>query len=119
MIKKWNDHNSKPIKPSFLIEVMAMQLLVGPWTGSYPREIKGFFATAAHTIGDGWADPAGLGERVSDRLDADLALMSAARSALRSAEHACTEALRLATAGRNGDALSAWQNLFGPLFVKS
>lgn len=89
-----------------------MALLVGPWTGSYPREIKGFFATAANTIGDGWADPAGLGAPVSDRLDADRALMFAARSALRNAEQACTEALRLATAGRNGDALSAWQDLW-------
>lgn len=119
MIKKWNDHHGKPVKPSFLIEVMALQLLVAPWTGSYPREIKSFFATAASCIGDGWDDPAHLGAPVSDRLDSDPALLSAARSALRAAEQACTEALRLASAGRQGDALDQWQALFGPLFAKS
>ena len=119
MIKKWNEHNGKPIKPSFLIEVMAKDLLVAPWTKSYPREIKGFFATASTAISDGWPDPAGLGDPVSDRLDADPLLMAAAKKALQEAEKTCTEALCLASAGRNGDALSAWQGMFGPLFSKS
>jgi hypothetical protein len=119
MIKKWNDHNGKPIKPSFLIEVMALKLISGPWTGSYPYELKGFFATASSAIGDGWADPAGLGEPVSDRLDKDSSLMATAKSSLRDAERAATEALRLASSGKNGDALDAWQELFGPLFAKS
>ncbi|MGA2804550.1 MAG: CBASS oligonucleotide cyclase [Acidimicrobiales bacterium] len=119
MIKKWNDHNGKPVKPSFLIEVMALKLIVGPWTGSYPYELKGFFATASEAVSDVWPDPAGLGEPVSDRLDNDSALMATAKTALRSAEQACTEALRLAAAGRSGNALAAWQNLFGPLFAKS
>lgn len=119
MIKKWNDHNGKPVKPSFLIEVMAMKLIAGPWTGSYPYELKGFFATAAGAISEVWPDPAGLGEPVSDRLDNDPALMIRAKAALRSAEQVSTEALRLAAAGRNGDALTSWQQLFGPLFAKS
>ena len=42
-----------------------------------------------------------------------------AKSALRDAEAACTEALRLEQAGRNGAALDAWQALFGPRFAKS
>jgi hypothetical protein len=119
MIKKWNDHNGRPVKPSFLLEVMAMKLIPGPWTGSYPYELKGFFATAATAIGGGWPDPAGLGEAVSDRLDRDPTLMANAKAALRSAEQACTTALRLHDSGRNGEALTAWQALFGPLFAKS
>jgi hypothetical protein len=119
MIKKWNEHNGKPIKPSFLIEVMAQELVTGPWTGSFPYELKGFFASAAASIGDVWPDPAGLGEPVSDRLDADAILMANATSALRAGEQACSRALQLAATGRNGSALDAWQELFGPLFAKS
>ena len=40
MIKKWNDHHDKPIKPSFLIEVMSLELLTD-WAGSYPRGDQG------------------------------------------------------------------------------
>ncbi len=119
MLKKWNDNNAKPIKPSFLIEVMALQLLTGPWTHSYPREIKGFFGSATDSIGTGWADPAGLGDPVSDRLDGDPSLMTIAKQALWLAERSCSEAINDADAGRVGSALSTWQTLFGPLFAKS
>jgi hypothetical protein len=119
MVKKWNDHSGRPVKPSYLLEVMALELLRAPWSGSYPYELKGFFATAATAIGDGWPDPAGLGEPVSDRLDGDPQMMASAKKALREAEQQATEALRLADSGKNGDALTAWQALFGPLFAKS
>ena len=32
MIKKWNEFNGKPIKPSFLIEVMALDILCPPFS---------------------------------------------------------------------------------------
>jgi hypothetical protein len=34
MIKKWNQVQGHPIEPSFLIEVMALDLITGPWYGS-------------------------------------------------------------------------------------
>jgi hypothetical protein len=119
MIKKWNDHDGSPIEPSFLIEVMALALVTGKWTGSYPYEIRQFFASAADRIDEGWRDPAHLGPDVSDVLDADTWKMVRAKDALRAAEKACTGALRLDRTGRTGDALDAWHDLFGPLFAKS
>jgi hypothetical protein len=119
MIKKWNHHNDRPIKPSFLIEVMALKILHPPWGNSYPYELKEFFATAHKRLGEGWADPAHLGPDVSDRMDADQALMAAGKEALKRAEGLCTQALRHENAGRIGAALDVWQDLFGPLFVKT
>lgn len=119
MAKKWNQHNGGPVEPSFLIEVMALKLIDGPWTGSYPYELRQFFSSAADRIDEGWADPALIGPDVSDVLDSDPILMNAARAALRSAEAACTEALRQDREGRTGAALATWQGLFGPSFAKS
>ncbi|WP_405086357.1 CBASS oligonucleotide cyclase [Microbispora sp. NBC_01389] len=119
MVKKWNDHASKPIQPSFLIEVMALEILAGAWGGSYPRELRAFFAEATARIGEPWPDPARLGPNVSGQLEADPYQRSAAQAALRDAERACTHALRLEQQGRIGDALEAWQGLLGPAFAKS
>ncbi len=119
MIKKWNDHQDKPVKPSFLLEVMALDLLIPPYGGSYAREIRQFFASAATSIEDGWPDPAGLGPPVTARLEQNPWERDQAKSALRDAEAACTEALRLEQAGRTGAALDAWQELFGRRFAKS
>lgn len=119
MAKKWNQHNGGPIEPSFLIEVMALKLFDGPWGGSYPYELRQFFASAADRVDEGWPDPAEVGPDVSDVLDGSSTKMNAARQAFRDAEAACTEALRLDRAGRTGEALTTWQNLFGPAFAKS
>lgn len=118
MIKKWNDHHDKPIKPSFLIEVMSLELLAD-WAGSYPRELKAWFATAIDAIDRTWNDPAGLGHPVSDRMAADASQRAVARLALKQAEAACTQALNHDRAGRTGAALDTWQDLFGPAFAKS
>ena len=43
MAKYWNNndrHGEKPIKPSFLIEVMALQCLYGGWQGRFDYEIQ-------------------------------------------------------------------------------
>jgi hypothetical protein len=119
MIKKWNDTHGHPIRPSFLLEVMALKLITGEWTGDHRRELRQFFASAAENIDAGWPDPAGLGPDISDVLDADPAAMSQARAALREAEAACTGAINLERSGRTGDALAAWRVLFGPLFPLS
>jgi hypothetical protein len=119
MIKKWNDHQGKPVKPSFLLEVMALDLIDPPWGGSYAREVRQFFASAHDRLDDVWNDPAGLGPAVSARLDENTFEKDAARRALRQAEAKTTEAIRLEQSGRGGAALDAWQELFGPRFAKS
>ncbi len=118
MLKKWNEHHDKPIKPSFLIEVMSLDLLAN-WGGSYPRESKAWFATAMHAIDETWEDPAELGHPVSDRISSDPDLLEKAQTALKEAEAKCTEAINHEQAGRIGEALKTWQNLFGLAFAKS
>lgn len=121
MVKYWNNNAKhgadKPIKPSFLIEVMALQCLYGGWGGSFAREIQGLFATLADRITDEWPDPAGLGPPVSNGMDA--ARKTRARELLRAAEREATLAIDLVRQGRNGDALAAWRKLFGPKFPLS
>lgn len=119
MIKKWNDVHDHLVEPSFLIEVMALNLIGGPWTGDHRRELRQFFASAADRIGEGWPDPAKLGPDVSGPLDTDPVKMSRAQGALRDAEAACTKAIKLEREGYTGEALKTWRDLFGPLFPLS
>ena len=59
MAKGWNRANGKPIKPSFLVEVMAEELVEAPFS-NYPDEIRNLFAAMEANIGRPWPDPAGL-----------------------------------------------------------
>lgn len=120
MVKYWNNnprHGERPIKPSFLIEVMALQCLYGGWGGSFDREMQAFFATLADRIFDDWPDPAGLGPSISNGMEA--ARKSRARDLLRAAEREATLAIDHVRRGRNGEALRAWRALFGPKFPLS
>lgn len=117
MIKKWNEQHGKPVTPSFLLEVMALQLLQPPFSGGYPYELKGFFATAAERIYETWPDPAGLGPAVSSGMTT--AQNDAACRALHNAEETATRAQRLARQGKSEEALRAWRDLFGPQFPLS
>lgn len=117
MIKKWNRQNGRPVTPSFLLEVMALSLLVPPFSGGYPYELKGFFASAADRIHDVWPDPGGLGPPVSNAMTA--AEKGAAQRALLSAEASVSQAILLARQGKNGEALRTWRGLFGPQFPLS
>ena len=117
MVKKWNRHRGYPVSPSFLIEVMAHQLLVPPFSGGYTYELKGFFASAADRIHEDWGDPAALGPEVNG--NQPKAQKDAAETALRQAESTSTQAILSARRGRNGDALRAWRSLFGPHFPLS
>lgn len=116
MVKKWNDHAGRPIETSFILEVMALSIVRGPWGGSWPMELRAFFGTAAARITERWPDPAGVGPDVAD---ADEPGATEAAAALRQAEARCTEAMRLDRAGQTSNALDVWQELFGPLFAKS
>lgn len=117
MVKYWNNHprhGEKPVKPSFLIEVMALQCLYGGWQGRFDYEIQGFLSTLADRVLDEWPDPAGLGPPISDGMDA--ARKQRAQTLLRAASREASLAIDLVRQGRNGEALKAWRALFGPKF---
>jgi hypothetical protein len=120
MIKYWNNnlrHGEKPVKPSFLIEVMALQCLYGGWQGRFDYEIQGFLSTLADRIFDEWPDPAGLGPAISNGMDTSM--KQCAREHLAAASREASVAINNARQGRNGEALRAWRALFGPKFPLS
>ena len=120
MVKYWNNnarHGEKPVKPSFLIEVMALECLYGGWQGRFDYEFQGFFSTLADRILDEWPDPAGLGPAISDGMDA--VRKQRARKLLMVASRDVTIAIDHARRGRNGEALKAWRSLFGSKFPLS
>lgn len=120
MVKYWNNnpkHGAKPVKPSFLLEVMALQCLHGGWQGRFDYEMQGFFASLADRIFDEWPDPAGLGPPISDGMDG--AMKKRARTLLQQATQEASLALNHVRQGRNGEALRAWRALFGPKFPLS
>jgi hypothetical protein len=116
MLKGWNREAGKPIKPSFLVEVMALELIDGPFN-NYPDEARRFFAAAAATISDAWPDPAGLGPSVSDEMTPTMC--AEARAKLRAAEALATRAYRAEQQGRQGEALGLWKQIFGQYFPNS
>ena len=110
MIKSMNREADEPIKPSFLLEVMAYKLVKEPF-GQYQDEIRWFLASAADQVGESWADPADLGPDVNNTWSA---------SDRRHAEDALSEWLAIAEeAGRLEDdgqeraAVEEWRRLFG------
>lgn len=117
MMKYWNNHHEKPLVPSFLIEVMALDVLHPPYGGSYAREVQALFHTLADRLDETWPDPAGLGPAVSDSMDA--ARRAKAKTALLEGGRAATAAIQLTRTGKHGEALKAWRTLFGPLFPLS
>ncbi len=117
MMKSWNRYHDKPIKPSFLIEVMALQVLNPPFGGTYSREMQAFFHTLADRISEKWPDPAGLGPDVSASMKPDDC--RAAREKLLNAEKKAGQAIQLERQAIFGEALKTWRELFGPLFPLS
>jgi hypothetical protein len=116
MVKGWNRANGRPIKPSFLLEVIAEELVEPPFS-DYPNEIRNFFAAAEATIGQTWADPAGLGPPVSDQMAA--AMVTVAKKALQDAQRKATLAFRAAATGRQGDTLQILREILGDYFPLS
>jgi hypothetical protein len=117
MAKSWNRANEKPVRPSFLLEVMALEILRPPFGGDFPYEFMSYFATAADRIEEVWADPAGLGPPVNDTMTA--ADKMKAKQALTNAHHKIREAIQLSRTGRSGDSLRAYRELFGNCFPLS
>ena len=117
MMKSWNRYHDKPIKPSFLIEVMGLEVLHPPFGGTYSREMQAFFLTLADRIFEKWPDPAGLGPDVSDSMTQENC--RAARESLLKTEKKAAYAILLERQEKIGEALRAWRELFGPLFPLS
>lgn len=116
MLRGWNRANGKPIQPSFLVEVMAEDLVNGPFS-DYPSEIRNFFAAAANSIQNSWPDPAGLGPPVSDQMTS--VLIDTAKKALKTAEQNAALAIRTSQTGNQGEALKIWRSILGPYFPLS
>jgi len=118
MTKKWNANQGKPVKPSFLIEVMALEILHPPFGGNYRYEIKALLSSLADRIDEIWEDPAKLGPPVSDSMDQSA--RNSAKTQLRAGSDAASRAIQLEKQGKNGDALKVWRNeVFGPMFPLS
>lgn len=116
MAKGWNRANGKPIKPSFLVEVMA-QGLVDPPFSNFPDEIRNLFAAMEGGIAASWPDPAGLGPPVSDQMTPKL--VTAATAALQEAQRKAVLARRAEESGRQGEALRLWREILGDYFPLS
>ena len=115
MVKGINRELGEPVRPSFLLEVMALKLVKPPF-GRYQDEVRWFLATAADQVQDSWPDPADLGPDVnSDMTAAD---MREAARALSDALPIAEEAVRLEDAGREREAVDRWRELFGSRMPK-
>ena len=110
MIKGINREANDAISPSFLIEVMALALVLEPF-GRYRDEIRFFLASAAEQITRDWPDPAGLGPVVNRGMTADqrTKLSKVIRGWLAVVE----DALLLENEGKERAAVDRWRQLFG------
>lgn len=116
MAKAWNRANKMPIKPSFLVEVMAEDLVEAPFS-TFPNEVRNFLAAMEANIDRGWPDPAGLGPPVSDQMTAER--IGEARKALQEAQRKAALAARAEQTGRQGEALQIWREILGDYFPLS
>ena len=116
MVKSWNRANDDPIKPSFLIEVMSLQLVDSPFS-NYPDEIRNLFATMQASMDKIWHDPAGLGPPVSSQMTSNQS--QKAENMLQEAQRKTTLARREESNGRQGAALQVWRDILGHYFPLS
>lgn len=109
MIKGMNRHLDEPVKPSFLLEVMAQQIVLEPF-GEYPEEVRWFLASATEQVLNAWPDPAGLGPDVNAMSTYE---RTAAAAALTGALALAEEAIELKAGGHERAAVERWRDLFG------
>ncbi len=110
MIKGINREAGEPIDPSFLIEVMALDLVREPF-GRYQDEVATFCASAADQVVNDWPDPAGLGPAVNRSMTAWDRQEAAQR--FRSWQRTAEAAIDLEDAGSEHAAGEKWRELFG------
>lgn len=110
MIKGINREANDAIQPSFLLEVMALDLVLEPF-GRYRDEIRFFLASAAERITNDWPDPAGLGPLVNGAIPHTKRLLLA--GTVRTWQAIAEEALLLENEGKERAAVDKWRKLFG------
>lgn len=110
MIKGINREAEGPIQPSFLIEVMALDLVREPF-GRYQDEIGAFCASAADQVTNDWPDPAGLGPPVNRGVSAWE--REEAAKHFRTWQLVAEGAIDLEDAGSERAAVEKWRELFG------
>jgi hypothetical protein len=110
MVKGINREAGEPIEPSFLLEVMALDLIREPF-GRYQDEIATFLASAADQVLNDWPDPAGLGPPVN-RVMTSWGRSEAA-STFRAWQRTAEAAIDLEDAGSERSAVEKWRELFG------
>lgn len=110
MIKGINREAEEPVAPSFLIEVMALDLVREPF-GRYQDEIAAFCASAADQVTSDWDDPAGLGPAVNRGVSTWERQAAAER--FRAWQRVAEAAIDLEDAGSERAAVEKWRELFG------
>jgi predicted nucleotidyltransferase len=110
MIKGINREAGEPIKPAFLLEVMAHGLVRAPF-GRYQDEIRWFLASAAAQVQDDWPDPAGIGPDVNSTVSASE--RTRYRAVLEQWLGVAEEAVLLEDDGQERAAVEKWRELFG------
>lgn len=110
MVKGMNREADEPANPSFLLEVMALDLIREPF-GRYQDEIAVFCASAADQVTRDWSDPAGLGPPVNRGMSTyERQLLSLQ---FRRWQQTVEDAIDLEDAGRERAAVEMWRKLFG------
>jgi hypothetical protein len=109
MIKGINREAGSPVKPSFLLEVMALDLAQTPF-GSYQDEIRWFLASASEQLDREWVDPAGVGPDVNVMTTNE---RRTAREALRKIQAIAEDAIWLEDDGQERKAVERWRDIFG------
>lgn len=110
MMKGWNREAGRPVPHSFLIEVMALDMVRPPF-GRYQDEIATFLGNVIDRATGPWPDPAGLGPDVDELLtttDRD-----AMRHAAATAHAVAEEAVYLEDEGQERKAVERWREIFG------
>ncbi|MBF4592012.1 CBASS oligonucleotide cyclase [Curtobacterium sp. VKM Ac-1395] len=110
MLKGINREYDEPIQPSFLLEVMALDLCIAP-AQNYANEVQFFLAGAADAVRDDWADPAHLGDDVNKHMSP--ADRESASRMFTEWNLIAENAIALDEAGHSSEAVNEWRSLFG------
>lgn len=110
MVKGMNREADEPIDPSFLIEVMALELVLPPFQ-RFRDEIRFFLASAADRFTEDWPDPAGIGPNVNRNISASS--RSEVAGIIQGWLAIAEEALLLENDGKDRAAVEKWRELFG------
>lgn len=108
MVKGANRELGDVVTPSFLLEVMALDLVTPPF-GRYQDELVFFFATAAEQLDQPWPDPAQLGPDVNSMNASE---RQTTRTALLEAQQIAERAVWLEDGGQEKAAVEEWRKLF-------